>query len=72
MSTNLIALQNKFLGHGQTVYDKLSNLYDKQGFISDDDILQIAREFNLPPPTRAFNGQVLRRTFTRSASQTRY
>jgi len=49
MSKNLIALQNKFLGHGQTVYDKLSNLHDKQGYVSDDDILHIAREFNLPP-----------------------
>jgi len=49
MSKNLIALQNKFLGHGQTVYDVLSNLHDRQGFISDDDILRIAREHNLPP-----------------------
>ncbi len=49
MSKNLIALQNKFLGHGQTIYDKLSNLHDKQGFISDDDILHLARENNLPP-----------------------
>ncbi len=49
MSKNLIALQNKFLGQGQTIYDKLSNLHDKQGFISDDDILHLARENNLPP-----------------------
>lgn len=49
MSKNLIALQNKFLGHGQTVYDRLSTLFDTQGFISDDDILNLAREHNLPP-----------------------
>jgi len=49
MSQNLIALQNKFLGQGQTVYDELSNLFAKQGFISDDDILTLASEHNLPP-----------------------
>ncbi|MDP6154017.1 MAG: NADH-ubiquinone oxidoreductase-F iron-sulfur binding region domain-containing protein [Phycisphaeraceae bacterium] len=49
MSTNLIALQNKFLGHGQTVYDKLSNLHEQQGYVSDGDITAIAAEFHLPP-----------------------
>jgi formate dehydrogenase iron-sulfur subunit len=49
MSKNLIALQNKFLGQGQTVYDRLSNLYDAQGYISDDDILSLAKEHSLPP-----------------------
>ena len=49
MSKNLIALQNKFLGHGETVYDKLSNLFEKQGYISDDDIMAVAKEHNLPP-----------------------
>ncbi len=49
MSNNLIALQNKFLGHGQTVYDALSNLFDEQGYISDDDIAKLAAEHNLPP-----------------------
>ncbi len=34
MSKNLLSLQNKFLGHGQTVYDKLANLREKQGFDS--------------------------------------
>ena len=33
----------------QTVYDKLSNLHDEQGYISDDDIASIAAEFHLPP-----------------------
>ena len=49
MSQNLIALQNKFLGHGQTVYDALSRLHDQQGYISDDDIQKLAKEHNLPP-----------------------
>jgi NADH:ubiquinone oxidoreductase subunit E len=49
MSRNLIALQNKFLGQGTTVYDKLSTLHEAQGFISDDDILALAGQYNLPP-----------------------
>ena len=49
MSKNLIALQNKFLGQGQTIYDALTRLHDAQGFVSDDDILRLAREHNLPP-----------------------
>jgi formate dehydrogenase iron-sulfur subunit len=48
MSRNLIALQNKFLGHGQTVYDALSRLRAEQGYVGDDDVERIAREFNLP------------------------
>jgi len=49
MSRNLIALQNKFLGLGETVYDKLSELHDEQGYIGDDDIVALAEKFNLPP-----------------------
>jgi formate dehydrogenase iron-sulfur subunit len=49
MSNNLIALQNKFLGQGQTVYDELSRLHDAQGYIGDDDILALANRHNLPP-----------------------
>lgn len=49
MSDNLIALQNKFLGHGQTVYDKLAQLHDMNGAITDADIDRMAAEFNLPP-----------------------
>jgi len=49
MSSNLIALQNRFLGRGTTVYDKLSVLHEEQGFISDEDILALAQQFNLPP-----------------------
>lgn len=49
MSENLIALQNKFLGHGETVYDELSKLHAKQGYINDDDIARIAKQFHLPP-----------------------
>ena len=47
MSNNLIALQNKFLGQGQTVYDKLSQVHEVQGYISDDDIADL----NLPTGT---------------------
>jgi formate dehydrogenase iron-sulfur subunit len=49
MSRNLIALQNKFLGQGTTVYDKLSVLHETQGYISDEDILTLAEQYNLPP-----------------------
>jgi len=49
MSSNLIALQNKFLGQGATVYDRLATLHEAQGFISDDDILALAKQYNLPP-----------------------
>lgn len=49
MSQNLIALQNKFLGHGQTVYDELSKLHEQQGYIGDEDIERMAREFHLAP-----------------------
>lgn len=48
MSKHLIGLQNKFLGLGQTVYDQLSNLYEEQGHINDEDIARLARQFNLP------------------------
>jgi formate dehydrogenase iron-sulfur subunit len=49
MSRNLIALQNKFLGEGQTVYDELVRIHDRQGFINDEDIRQLAETHNLPP-----------------------
>jgi formate dehydrogenase iron-sulfur subunit len=49
MSSNIIALQNKFLGHGETVYDRLSELFERQGYISDEDIDRLAEEHNLPP-----------------------
>src|SRR5678816_317279 len=48
MSRNLIALQNKFLGLGQTVYDALSRLHAEQGYIGDVDIERIAQDFHLP------------------------
>jgi hypothetical protein len=53
MSENLIALQNKFLGRGTTVYDKLSVIHEQKGFIDDEDILALAEQYNLPPPTSA-------------------
>lgn len=49
MSNNLIALQNKFLGQGQTVYDELARLHDEQGYIGDADLLALAEKHNLPP-----------------------
>ncbi len=49
MSRNLIALQNKFLGEGQTVYDALARLHDDKGHIAHQDILDLAQEHNLPP-----------------------
>ncbi len=49
MSSNIIALQNRFLGHGETVYDRLSALYERQGHVSDDDISRLADEHSLPP-----------------------
>ncbi len=48
MSRNLIALQNKFLGQGTTLFDVLSNLKEKQGHISTADIEKIAAELHLP------------------------
>jgi len=49
MSKNLIALQNKFLGQGTTIYDVLSRVHASQGFVGDVDIERLAREHNLPP-----------------------
>jgi len=49
MSANLIALQNRFLGEGTTVYDRLALLHEEKGQLGDDDILALARQFNLPP-----------------------
>ncbi len=49
MSGNLIALQNKFLGEGQTVYDELARIHERQGFVADNDIEQLAETHNLPP-----------------------
>jgi len=48
MSTNLIALQNRFLGKGETVYDKLSRLRTERGVITPADIGALAEEFRLP------------------------
>lgn len=48
MSSNLIALQNKFLGQGTTVYDRLSVLHAENGAITDADIRALAEQHNLP------------------------
>ncbi len=49
MSKNLIALQNKFLGHGQTIYDELAKVHHEKGCVTDEDILRLAHEHRLPP-----------------------
>jgi formate dehydrogenase iron-sulfur subunit len=48
MSRNLIALQNRFLGEGQTVYDELARIHARAGAVTDDDIQQLAEDHNLP------------------------
>ena len=48
MSRNLIALQNRFLGRGDTVYDRLAALRAAQGVISPEDIAGLARDLSLP------------------------
>jgi NADH:ubiquinone oxidoreductase subunit E len=48
MSANLIALQNRFLGQGETVYDRLSRLRVERGVITPDDISALADELRLP------------------------
>jgi NADH:ubiquinone oxidoreductase subunit F (NADH-binding)/NADH:ubiquinone oxidoreductase subunit E len=48
VSRNLTALQNKFLGHGKTIYDILARHHDEHGAISDADIDRLAREHGLP------------------------
>jgi formate dehydrogenase iron-sulfur subunit len=49
MSANLIALQNRFLGQGETVYDRLARLREDKGALADDDLLALAKELKLPP-----------------------
>ena len=48
MSKNLIALQNRFLGLGDTVYDRLARLKAEKGHISADDISALAKTLSLP------------------------
>ena len=49
MSANLIALSNRFLGRGETVYDRLARLAEEKGALSDEDLLALAAELELPP-----------------------
>ncbi|MCB9595065.1 MAG: NAD(P)H-dependent oxidoreductase subunit E [Sandaracinaceae bacterium] len=49
MSANLIALQNRFLGQGETVYDRLAQLAHDRGALRDEDLLALAKELSLPP-----------------------
>jgi NADH:ubiquinone oxidoreductase subunit F (NADH-binding)/NADH:ubiquinone oxidoreductase subunit E len=49
MTSNLIALQNRFLGAGETIYDRLAQVVEEKGAIDAEDILRLAKEANLPP-----------------------
>ncbi|MCP4499908.1 MAG: hypothetical protein GY822_08090 [Deltaproteobacteria bacterium] len=53
MSKSLIALQNRFLGQGDTVYDRLAQLHDEKGIakqkITQDDLVALSKETNSPP-----------------------
>ncbi|MCH8923000.1 MAG: hypothetical protein IIA67_07620 [Planctomycetes bacterium] len=72
MSRNLIALQNKFLGEGHTVYDELVRIHDGQGFVSDDDI----HDYDQLPPdeigtrSRPWPKRTLRRRADKSSDPT--
>ena len=48
MSKNLIALQNRFLGRGDTVYDKLAGLRESEGAITESGIAALSRDTGLP------------------------
>ena len=49
MTARLIALQNRFLGRGETIYDRLARLREEKGSLRSEDLLALARETNLPP-----------------------
>ncbi len=46
MSDNLIALQNRFLGQGETIYDHLARL---DGPLTDEALAKLAADTGLPP-----------------------
>jgi NADH:ubiquinone oxidoreductase subunit F (NADH-binding)/NADH:ubiquinone oxidoreductase subunit E len=48
MTSNLIALQNRFLGAGETIYDRLAQLAQEKGALSDEDLDNLAKSTNLP------------------------
>lgn len=48
MSKNLIALQNRFLGRGDTVYDRLARLVAETGQVTPADVDRLAAELSLP------------------------
>ena len=49
MSANLIALQNRFLGRGETLYDRLAQLKHDKGALHSHDLLALAKDAKLPP-----------------------
>ncbi len=48
MSKNLIALQNKFLGKGETIYDRLARMRGEGKTLDDAALAQLAAETGLP------------------------
>lgn len=48
MSSNLIALSNRFLGRGETIYDRLAALREEKGALDPGDLDRLAKENNLP------------------------
>ena len=69
MSANLIALQNRFLGRGETIYDRLAQLKEEKGALADEDLLALAKETSLPPGARPIGGEILRRPRGRDAGE---
>jgi hypothetical protein len=68
MSRNLIALQNKFLGHGQTVYDgPVAASTRQQGYIGDADIE--THRAGVPPAAARTCGRL--RSSTKSSATAR-
>ena len=48
MSSNLIALQNRFLSRGETIYDRLAKLAREKGALAREDLEALAKSANLP------------------------
>ncbi len=49
MPNHGIALQNRFLGRGETLYDRLAARFEAGGGLAEDDLRALAGETGLPP-----------------------
>lgn len=49
MSAHAIALQNRFLGRGTTIYDRIAALRREAGFVRPEALRELAAETGLPP-----------------------